>query len=589
VAGERIERRLAAILAADVAGYSRLMGADEVGTLAALRTIRREVIDPAITNHKGRIVKTTGDGLLVEFASAVDAVTCAVALQGLMAEPGKDQSGIKFRIGINVGDIIVEGGDLFGDGVNVAARVESECEPGGVCLSGTAFEQVRGKIEFAFDDLGEKSLKNIERPVRLYAARFAEEKATAAPFLETKKALALPDKPSIAVLPFTNMSADPEQEYFADGMVEDIITALSRSKSLFVIARNSSFTYKGRAIDIKQVGRELGVRYVLEGSVRKAGNKVRITGQLIDALTSAHLWADRFDSPLEDIFDLQDRVTESVIGAISPQLERAEIERAQRKPTESLQAYDYYLRGLAEIYRFTRDANLQVLELTLSANKLDPEFALSNALAAYSLSQRKAFGWSTDLAQEALETRRFAERALKLDRDDARVLAMAGMAIAYVLAEVEEASVLLARAVQLDTNLGLARLWMGWINVYLGDVDAAIEQFQIAIRVNPLDPRGFVARTGMAYAHFFAGRNEEAATWATTVARQQSKYLPAQHIMMACQAIAGRVDEARQTCAFLQRIDPTQRISAYNASSPFRRREHIRRLEEGFRIAGMPE
>jgi tetratricopeptide (TPR) repeat protein len=358
---------------------------------------------------------------------------------------------------------------------------------------------------------------------------------------------------------------------------------------LFVIARNSSFTYKGKAVDIKQVGRELGVRYVLEGSVRKSGSRVRITGQLIDAATGAHLWADRFDSPLEDIFDLQDRVTESVIGAISPQLERAEIERAQRKPTESLRAYEYYLRGLADIYRFTREANLHVLELTLAANKLDPEFALSNALAAYSLSQRKAFGWSTDLAQESLETRRLAERALELDRDDARVLAMAGMAVAYVLGEVEEASVLLARAIQLDSNLGLARLWMGWINVYLGDVDAAIEQFQIAIRVNPLDPRGFVARTGMAYAHFFASRNEEASTWATAVVRQQPNYLAAQRIMMACHAMAGRIEEAQQTCALALHMDSTQRISGGKSFAPFRRPEDLEKLAEAFRIAGMPE
>jgi adenylate cyclase len=265
VAGERVERRLAAILAADVAGYSRLMGADEVGTLAALKRIRRDIIDPTIANHKGRIVKTTGDGLLVDFASAVDAVTCAMTVQGLMAEHDKDQPGITFRIGINVGDIIIDGDDIFGDGVNIAARVETECEPGGVYLSGSAFEQVHGKTGFAFDDHGEKSLKNIERPVRLYAVRRAGEKATV-PSLEGKKPLPLPDKPSIAVLPFQNMSGDPEQEYFADGMVEEIITALSRNKQLFVIARNSSFTFKGRAVDIKQVARVLGVRYVLEAA-----------------------------------------------------------------------------------------------------------------------------------------------------------------------------------------------------------------------------------------------------------------------------------------------------------------------------------
>ena len=347
VAGGRVERRLAAVLAADVAGYSRLMGADEVGTLTALKAVRREIVDPAIALHMGRIVKTTGDGMLVEFASAVDAVSCAIEVQSKLAEQadGAAQK-ITFRIGINIGDLIIEGDDIFGDGVNVAARVENECEPGGVCLSGSAFEQIRGKTDFTFDDLGEKSLKNIDRPVRLYAARLADQKTTATASSEIRKPLPLPDKPSIAVLPFQNMCGDPEQEYFSDGMVEDIITALSRFKSLFVIARNSSFTYKGKAVDIKQVGRELGVRYVLEGSVRKAGGKVRITGQLIDATTGAHLWADRFDGPLDDIFELQDKVTSSVVAAIAPRLEQAEIDRSERKPTESLDAFDLYYRAL---------------------------------------------------------------------------------------------------------------------------------------------------------------------------------------------------------------------------------------------------
>ena len=304
---ERVERRLAAVLAADVAGYSRLMGSDELGTLVDLKTIRRDLVDPAIAAHNGRIVKTTGDGILVEFASAVDAVTCAMVVQGQMAEHTSALD-IKYRIGINVGDIIIESGDIFGDGVNIAARIENECEPGGVCVSDDAYRQVRGKTTFAFDDLGERSLKNIERPIRIYSVRSAmvSSATSVGPPAEPKKPLLLPDRPSIAVLPFSNMSGDPEQEYFADGMVEDIITALSHFKSLFVIARNSSFTYKGRAVDIKQVGCELGVRYVLEGSVRKAGGRMRITGQLIDAVTGAHLWADKIDGALQDVFDLQD-------------------------------------------------------------------------------------------------------------------------------------------------------------------------------------------------------------------------------------------------------------------------------------------
>jgi TolB-like protein/class 3 adenylate cyclase/Tfp pilus assembly protein PilF len=592
---ERVERRLAAVLAADVAGYSRLMGRDEEGTLANLKSLRKALFDPCIAAHRGRIVKTTGDGMLVEFASAVDAARCAVEVQRDMAAQNAGvppDTRIEFRIGIHVGDIIIDDNDIFGDGVNIAARLEGIAEPGGVCISDDAQRQVRGKVDFAFGDMGPQNLKNIAEPMRAWrlqldrnAASTARPKAAAEP----APALALPEKPSIAVLPFQNMSGDPEQEHFADGMVEDIITGLSRSKALLVIARNSSFTYKGKAVDIKQVGRELGVRYVLEGSVRKSGNRVRITGQLIDATTGAHLWADRFDGLLDDIFDLQDRVTSSVIGAILPHLERAEIERAQRKPTESLRAYDYYLRALAASYRFTREANLEMLELTRAASAIDPQFALPYALAVFSFTQRKAFGWSTNIAEEISETRRLARQAIELDRDDARVLTMAGFGLAYVAGEVEEAAVLLARAVDLDSNLVLARTWMGWTKVYLGDTDGAIEQLEVALRVNPLDPRRYTTSTAMAYAHFFAGRNDEASALATNVVRQQPNYLAAQLVMMACHAVAGRIDEARQACAAVLRIDPTQRISGSNARAPFRRPLDMDKLEQAFRIAGMPE
>jgi TolB-like protein/class 3 adenylate cyclase len=593
--GERVERRLAAVLAADVAGYSRLMGRDEERTLADLKAARRTLIDPAIAAHRGRIVKTTGDGMLVEFASAVDAARCAIEIQRGMAGQNTDVlqgSRIEFRIGIHVGDIIIDDNDIFGDGVNIAARLEGIAEPGGVCISDDAQRQIRGKVDVAFDDMGEQALKNIAEPMRAWRVRLDGNAPAAAPMkLSTGSAspLALPDKPSIAVLPFQNMSGDPEQEHFADGMVEDIITGLSRSKALLVIARNSTFTYKGKAVDIKQIGRELGVRYVLEGSVRKSGNRVRITGQLIDAATGTHLWADRFDGLLDDIFDLQDRVTSSVIGAISPQLERAEIERAQRKPTESLQAYDYYLRALASSYRFTREANLETLELTRAASAIDPHFALSHALAAFSFTQRKAFGWSANIADEISETRRLAALAIELDGDDARVLGMAGFALGYVAGEVETAAEFLARAIQLDPNLVLARTWMGWTRIYLGDMNAAIEQLEVAQRVNPLDPRRYVTATAMAYAHFFAGRNDEASVWAESVVRQQPNYLAGQRIMTACHAMAGRIDEARQAFAVTMRIDPTQRISVSNARAPFRRSQDVDKLSQALRIAGMPE
>jgi TolB-like protein/class 3 adenylate cyclase len=587
-----VERRLAAILAADVAGSCRLIGIDEEGTLAHLKALRKTLFDPKIAEHHGRIVKNTGDGALVEFASVVDAVRCADEIQRGMAEQNIDvplEKRIEFRIGIHVGDVIIEENDIFGDGVNIAARLEGIAEPGGVSISDDAHRQIRGKIGIDYDDLGPQVLKNIAEPMRVWRARigpsFSPAMLTKSP-TETARPLALPDKPSIAVLPFENMSGDPEQEYFADGMVEDIITGLSRSRSLFVIARTSSFTYKSKTVDVKRVGRELGVRYVLEGSVRKAGNRVRITGQLIDAATGAHLWADRFDNQLEDIFDLQDRVTSSVIVAISPQLERAEIKRALRKPTESLQAYDYRLRALASFYKFTREANLEALKLTEIANGIDPEFAAAYALGARCHVQRKSFGWSTDAAQERIEARRLARRAIELDQDDPSVLAMAGHALAYVVDEIEEGAALLSRATNLDENLVTARFWSGWVHLWLGDVDAAIEQFKIALRLSPLDPLIFNAQTGLAFAYFYAGRNEDALSWATTALRQQPKFVGAHLAMMACHAMSGQVKEAREVCARAMQLDPTLRISGFtNRRGP----EDIEKLAKAYRIAGMPE
>src|SRR5580698_9889291 len=373
----RVDRRLAAVLAADIAGYSRLMGADEEGTLARLKAFRKTLVDPKIAEYRGRIVKTTGDGMLVEFGSAVDAVGCAVEVQRAMALSNVDVPHVKrieFRIGIHVGDIIIDDNDSFGDGVNIAARLEGIADAGGICISDDAHRQIRGKTEVAYDDMGHQSLKNISEPMRAWRARPAGKTANPPPEVD-RPMLALPDKPSIAVLPFTNMSGDVEQEYFADGMVEDIITALSRMTWLFVIARNSSFTYKGKAVDVKKVGRELGVRYVLEGSVRKAGNKVRITAQLIDAAAGAHLWAERFDSTLDDIFDLHDDLAMSVVGAIAPQLERAEIQRAKHKPTEKLDAYDYYLRGMASFHKGNRKGMNDALPLFYQAVERDSDFA----------------------------------------------------------------------------------------------------------------------------------------------------------------------------------------------------------------------
>jgi TolB-like protein/class 3 adenylate cyclase len=414
-------RRLAAILASDVAGYLRLMGEDEEGTLAALKAIRREVADPKIKEHHGRIVKTTGDGLLLEFASVVDAVRCAVEVQREMAERNVDvppERRIELRMGINLGDIIKDGRDIYGDGVNVAARLEALAEPGGICVSRVVRDQVRDKLAFSFEDMGEQQVKNITRPIRVHRILLSTHPGPSKPVVGTATgpSLALPDKPSIAVLPFQNMSGDPEQEYFADGMVEEIITALSRIRWLFVIARNSSFTYKGQSVDVKQVGRELGVRYVLEGSVRKAGQRVRITGQLIDATTGAHLWADRFDGSLEDIFELQDKVATSVAGVIEPTLQAAEILRSGERPTSDLTAYDLYLRALSHAYTWEKSDIITALDLLRQAIERDSHYGPALALAALCHYNLHVGGWTNDPDLNRREGVDLARQALSVNR-----------------------------------------------------------------------------------------------------------------------------------------------------------------------------
>ena len=444
-------RRLAAILAADVAGYSRLIGADEGGTLQALKAIRAELIDPTIVAHNGRLVKTTGDGLLVEFSSVVDALHCATEVQAGMAERNAavpTEKRIEFRIGINVGDIVVENGDIFGDGVNVAARLEGLAEAGGICVSARVQEDAAGKLDLAFEDLGDQALKNIARPVRAFKVATGAVSATA---VETP-VLPLPDKPSIAVLPFANMSGDPEQEYFADGMVEEIITALSRIRWLFVIARNSSFTYKGQAIDVKQVGRELGVRYVLEGSVRKAGNRVRITAQLIDAQSGTNLWADRFDGSLEDVFDLQDRVAISVAGVIEPALQAAEMRRSAARPTTDLSTYDFYLRALATYFPITRERIFEALVLLEQAIAIDRHYGPALSLAAICHLQLTTNGW----VEEAETVRRkaidLARQALQAGENDPGILVNAAFVLARFDEDIDAATGLVDRALALNPS-----------------------------------------------------------------------------------------------------------------------------------------
>jgi TolB-like protein/class 3 adenylate cyclase/Tfp pilus assembly protein PilF len=588
--GARVERRLAAILAADVVGYSRLMGRDEEGTLARLKDCRRALVDPKIAEHRGRIVKTTGDGMLVEFASAVDAVRCALDVQRAMAQANDtvpEDRRIAFRVGIHVGDVIIDEDDIFGDGVNIAARLEPIADPGGICISDDSHRQVRGKIEVAWDDLGPQSLKNIAEPIRAW--RPLLNKSVASARATVPASLEVPDKPSIAVLPFTNMSGDPEQEYFADGMVEDIITALSRMTWLFVIARNSSFTYKGKAVDIKRVGSELGVRYVLEGSVRKAANKVRITGQLIDASTGAHLWANRFDGALEDVFDLQDEVTTDVVSAIAPKLEQAEIDRARRKPTESLAAYDYFLRGMARIYDGTRDANVEALKNFEHAIAIDPNYASAYGMCAYCYVWRKANGWLVDRERAIAETERLARTAARLGPDDAVALAQAGFALAFVVGELDDGMALIDRSVALNPNLAAAWRFSGYVRVFLGQPDLAIEPLERALRLSPLDPLIFIVQNGIVLAHFFAGRYEEALAFAKKTLAQNPNYATA--IMMAAvsAALAGREDEMTRAVNQLLKLDPACKMSSFRNVWPLRREEDLTAFDKGLQLTKIPE
>jgi len=590
---DRIDRRLAAIFAGDIAGYSRLMGIDEEGTLRQLKAHRKELVDPKITEHRGRIVKTTGDGMLVEFVSVVDAVRCAVDIQRGMVERNAGVSPdkrIEFRIGINVGDIIIDGDDIFGDGVNVAARLEALANPGGIMVSSIVHDQVRDKLNFGFEDMGEQSVKNISRPVGVHRVRLTErepiDKSGAVP-IKTNSTES--DRPSVAVLPFANMSGDAEQEYFADGITEDLITALSKVRWFFVIARNSTFTYKGKAVDVKRVARELGVRYVLEGSVRKSGNRVRITAQLIDAATGKHIWAERYDGELNDIFELQDQVTTRVVGAIAPKLEQVEIERAKQKPTESLDANDHYLRGMASSHQWTKESSDEALRLFYKAIELDPSFAAAYGMAAWCFVSRKANGWMVDRAQEVAEAAKLARRAIDLGADDATALGGAGYALVFVVHDLDRGAAILDRAVALNPNLALTLVNCGWTKAFLGEPDQAIKHIDDARRLSPLDPMSFRALGAVALAHLLAGRYDDASAWAEKALQERPNFLPAIRELAAAKALAGHHAEAQAAMVQLRKINPAMRVSTVKEWQPFRRPDDLARLEDGLRRAGLPE
>ena len=589
-------RRLAAIFAADVAGYSRLMGLDEAGTARALRE-HRCAADPLVAQHGGRVVKTTGDGVLIEFGSVVGAVECALALQRLTAGrnagiPGERR--MEWRIGIHIGDVLVEGDDILGDGVNIAARLEAIAEPGGICVSEDAFRQVRGKVEAEFADIGEPSLKNIAHPVRVYRVREAlthpDAIAPGSPLSRTagegadrrrreagegSPVLPLPDKPSIAVLPFVNMSGT-EQEYFADGMVEEIITALSRIRWLFVIARNSSFTYKGQAVDVKQVGRELGVRYVLEGSVRKAGGRLRITAQLIDATNGVHLWADRVDGSLEDVFDLQDKVASSVAGVIEPALQAAETARAAHQPTSDLTAYDLYLRACTMELSEAPEAQ-HLLDRAIGR---DPHYGPALALAAHFHAQRCIAGWSEDPEADCRVGADFARRALQVARDDPGTIVDAALALAFFGEDIGAMMTLVDRALSL--NPSFARGWnnSGLLSLFAGQPERAIEHAEAALR---LSPRARVGTTlgVIGTAHLISRRFDEALP-KLLLAVQEAPSFPIPYRWLAsCYAHMGRLDEARDVVRRLRAISPV----VVPPATQFRNPEQRELLLSGLRLA----
>lgn len=584
---QRIERRLAAMFAADVAGYSRLMSHDEAGTLRALAAAR-EIMDGLIAEFGGRIANTAGDSVLAEFPSAVDAVQCAIAVQERLGEANAkvlEDRRLQFRIGVHVGDVALRGGDLLGEGVNVAARLESLAEPGGICLSGTAHTYVRKALPLAYIDLGEQVVKNIDEPVRAYLVRPSVAPAVTA--ASAPKPLPLPDKPSIALLPFTNMSG-PEDEYFCDGMVEDLITALSKVRTFLVIARNSSFTYKGRAVDLKQVGRELGVRYVLEGSVRRAGSRLRITGQLIEAATGHHVWADRFEGDTADVFALQDEITQQVVSAIEPSLRAIEIERAKSKPTESLAAYDLYLRALPEFDSLTEQGFYRAKALLQEALAQDPNFAEAWAALADCLARMLIQGWIQDFEAIAPEACEAALNGVSADPENGTVLAVAAWTLSMLGGRHDQGIDFARRALRLHPNSAFVRMCCGWAFVFAADQDEALKQFGVAQRLSPVDPREYLLFTAVAGAHLFKRNFEEVIIWTARALERKQNAIVALRYRAIALAHLGKVDEAKTTMQRVLMFQPNFKLGRLKMFS-FRHAWMSDLIYDGLRLAGASE
>ena len=599
--GEELTQRLVAILVADVEGYSRLMAANERATVMALDSARA-LFKARIDLNQGRVVDMAGDSVLAVFQTAIGAVLAALAIQEDLRKwvadlPAERQ--LRFRVGVHLGDVIEKAdGTVYGDGVNIASRLQGLAEPGGVMVSESIHAAVRGKVDARFVDRGEQRVKNIPEPLHAYS--IASRGRSTSPQLShsSKPDWSQSDKPSIAVLPFTNMSGDPEQDYFADGMVEEITTALARMGWFFVIARNSSFVYKGRAIEIKQVGRELGARYVLEGSVRKSGNRVRITGQLVETENGHHVWAERFDATLEDIFELQDRIAESIVTAIEPNVRRAEIERVRAKPTSNLQAYELMLRALPGIMpSATKSSREEALSFIRRAVERDPRYAVAKALGAFLCNLRvlEGAGGLNDLKLGL----RYAEEALSENTDDPTVLAYAGMTLGclgyrklgfrvlgFRYGEAESA---IDRALVLSPNLLMVQFCAGNVRSTLGDGDLALAHFQRAMRISPLDPgtSGFIASIGGA--HLVAGRFEEALAAVLRSLLDSPNLIFSHAVMVAALGHLGRLEEAKHAALRLRELSPKFTVSRYESFSPAKDAEYRRRNAEVFRAAGIPK
>jgi adenylate cyclase len=558
----RVERRLAAILAADVVGYSRMVANDEAGALASLRATRAEITDPAIDQHGGRIVKTTGDGVLAEFPSAVDALRCAMAIQTGMAAREGD---LKLRIGVNVGDVVIEGGDILGDGVNIAARLEGVAEPGGVAISGAVREYIAGRIEGTFRDAGQRALKNIDRPISVWL--WSPEQVRPAP----AAALVLPDKPSIAVLPFDNMSGDPDQEYFADGVVEALTAALSRIRAFFVIARNSAFAYKGRPMNVRDIGRELGVAYVLEGSVQRAGGRVRITVQLIETEGGAHIWAEKYDGLLDDIFDLQDRITEQVAGALQPSIRLAEVERARRKRPQDMGAYDYTMRAIRHVWMLEKDEATKALELLGKALEIDPDYPLALALAAWCHAQRSVYNWVEDIDATKAMALAHAEKAANLSANDPLILAVLGTVHTFAR-HYGAARVLLERAVALDPNAAWGWSRIGWLETYADRPEQAVSHFERALRLSPLDPMNFNNYVGLASAYQVAGDDNASANMFLRALEERPNAHWIHRNLAPALFAAGREAEARASYNALVTAYPDMTVKKFKDAMVFSQR-----------------